>query len=413
MHHKNTRHRWIFAVPVVLLLVVCTVREGRNRADLLPGNTERSDVWAGGFLQAENGALFEVLPENTVDLHAGTVLLFAPGLVTVQAGEWAASVWAGPLSVMFDHDRLTVVSFNVPVVAERGDETVILPPFSQWHAPASSLPDAGTDPAAWLRSLEFEPLPAHFRAEQQRRIDAWEQESEGLAAIRSRPLLRFYGLLHPLVRDHLWATMTEEPVTDAETWMSLLMLPRTDRDPQATEAIVVRLWGEYLRAAIDASDDPDALRAALLPLLERDIRALGEDGYPARALRYAEALGLASVTPETFRASVLKQLLQPVQNAVESLAAAPEIPADPTLEARAREQLSAEGVMFTSQSVVRAIGEGAVLVRDVVVGFPSGDRALQFEYLVERHAVRAIVDGATVPYDVPFAAYLAWAAERY
>ncbi len=446
-------HRWIVAIPLVLLLVVLTLREGLVRApmaSLIP--------MPQTHVQSEPGADVRQAGDD-IELHEGSVLVASSGLATVKAGTWSVQTWGGAAYLSYQHDRLTVAAIDVPVLVRGEHSMAVVPPMQQWRG-VSTLPDASGDPAAWAAALALQPLPEQFLRDQAAIVDAWNLKATGevssldtqalvalstpelatyalttkptqtlSAAIRSRGELRSYALLQPVVRDAAWAFRPVDDV-DASTWVALLSLPRLERDDATASPLTVRAWGEALEAALNASAEPDALRSSVLPVLEDDINDIVSNGYPLRALRFAQAIDAAvgtgavltadataslerlrAMTPETLRASVLADLEQSLPVPVVRAAAVP-VEHDPALEARAREMLTANGGMFTSDTRVETVGDGWVTVKDVVYGLPSGDRLLRFAFRPEDGSARAIIDGEIQPYGVPFTQYLEWEAWR-
>jgi hypothetical protein len=174
------------------------------------------------------------------------------------------------------------------------------------------------------------------------------------------------------------------------------------------------------------------MRSQVIERLERDVRRMADDGYPKRALLFAAATvraaggydglsdtahaavdRLAALTPNTLRASVLRDTdLRPAVFVDAPKETSVVITPDPVLEALARTQLAAKGVMFTSDSIVRTAGEGMVDVSGVVVGLPSGDRVLHFRYDPTNDDVQAIVDGVVLPNGVAWDAYIDWESAR-
>ena len=459
----NTRsHRWLLAVPVVLAVVTLTLREGFARGGV-PARAAVSDAWEHGYVQPDAGARFSADGETLV-LEAGGLLAYAPGLATVRAHGWEASVWGGAVYVSVGQG-VTVAAIDVPVIVRGEYGAAVVRPGTQWRAPDVPLPDPLADPVAWAASVRLDPLPAHFVREREAAVAAWSARSAApsvdlsasvlgagttdeiarlalaskpsktlAAAIRSRGELRLNATVHPAVRDVSWAYVPEDAAVDASTWMGLMTLPLLPAGDASS--LTARKWGETLAAAIAASDDADALRSALVPALEQDILRIAADGHPLRALQFADALRAAvgtgsalltddafasfgrleTMTAESLRASALADIGRiPPATTVAPIAlpdAAPSA-ADPALEARARETLAARGGMFTSDSSVRTVEPGIVEVKDVVFGLPSGDRTLRFRYAPGADTVQAVVDGQVQPYPVSWQAYLDWEAGRY
>ena len=454
-------HRWLLAVPLVAAVVMLTLREGMGRTDV-PAEAPVSDAWAHGYVQADPGAVFATA-DAAIDLEAGGVLAYAPGLASVRARGWEATVWGGAVYVSVGKD-VTVAAIDVPVIVRGEGGTAVVRPGTQWRAPDAPLPDPLADPVAWSASVRLDPLPAHFLRQHEATVAAWSAgfassatdlsasllgagTSEDIArlalaakpsktlaaAIRSRGELRLYGAVHPVVRDMAWAYVPENAPIDASTWVALLTLPRLPAGD--TSHLTARKWGETLAGALAASADADVLRSSLLPALEQDILRIAADGHPLRALHFAEALRAAvgtgsalltdtafaslgrleAMTPESLRASALADIgrLPPASSATPiALPDAEPVQADPALETRAREILAARGGMFTSESSVRTVERGIVEVQGVVFGLPSGDRVLRFRYAPEADTVQAVVDGAVQPYPVPWQAYVDWEATR-
>lgn len=448
-------HRLVVAIPLVLAVVALTLREGlvRDAGALL----ERRDEVR---VQGGPGAEYDV-SDGRIDVAAGAVLVHAPAYAEIVSGDWTVAVWGGGAYVSVHSRGLTVAAFDVPLVARGPYGTAVIPPARQWRTPATFLPDPEADPVAWAASLDLEPLPRHFLDEHAPTLRSWrtavpaaaDRTAEELgaaetpalagmaladprsrlvaAAVRSRAVLRLYGLLHPVLRDASWGYVREDARPDGDTWMGLMALPVLERSDVSASPLTVRKWGETLAVAIDASADPDALRSALVPVFAREVARMAEEGYPIRALRFAEAVRhavgtgavltpeavtayerLRTMTPESLRASVLSEIAAPVPVIVPTAADERVIDADPVLEQLARERLTVHGGMFTPESSIRTVGPGTVDVRDVVFGLSSGDRLLRFDYVVRDDAVRARVDGEVLPYAVPFDAYLAWEASR-
>ncbi len=206
-------------------------------------------------------------------------------------------------------------------------------------------------------------------------------------------------------------------------------MPDAQRDAAPT-TLTARRWGQVLADVFDASSDPDAARSALLPLLEARITAMADSGFPLRALRFAEALRdaagsdatlttdaassllrLRAMTPDSLKEAALDDIAT-IDAPRAHVSAATTVERDAALEQHATDILAARGGMLTKDSSVRTVAPGAVEVRDVVFGLPSGDRSLRFEYTVDADTVRAIQNGVTQPYAVPFQAYMEWEAAR-
>lgn len=457
-------HRWLLAVPVVLAVVALTLREGFGSATV-PTESAVSDAWTHGYVQADPGARYS-MDGADIDLEAGGILAYAPGLATVRARGWETTVWGGAVYVSVGKD-VTVAAIDVPVIVRSARGTAVVRPGTQWRAPDAPLPDPLGDPVAWAASVRLDPLPTHFIRQHEATVAAWASWSAGFgstatdlsasllgagttddiarlalnakpsktlaAAIRSRGELRLYASVHPAVRDVAWAYVPEDSEIDASTWIGLMTLPRLPAGD--TSQLTARKWGETLADALAASPDPDALRSAVLPALEHDILRIAADGHPLRALHFAEALRMAvgtgsalltddafaafgrleAMTPESLRASALADIgtLPPATTVVPIvLPDAEPLQPDPTLEARTREILAARGGMFTSDSSVRTVERGIMEVQGVVFGLPSGDRILRFRYAPETDTVQALVDGQVQPYPVPWQAYIDWEAGR-
>lgn len=447
-------HRWMLVAPVLGLMIFLTLREGHLR---MTAQLAQQDSWVQATVHADTGAEVASSDDGTVLLSHGGVFLQSEGIGTVRAGEWDVSVWGGATYVTLMQSSLTVAAFDVPVLVRGRLGIVVVPPLQQWNASSGALPDPSIDPAAWMQAVQTKPLPASFLRARRPIIDATDHAAtlqgdavalaeadtatlaaialqikptrEIAAAVRSRAELRSYALLQPRIRDVSWTFLPNESVIDADAWIALLMLPRVQQGDAPVSPLTVRRWGEALQTAFDQSFDPDGVCSAVLPIVEATIARMVEDGYPLRALRFAEALRhavgteraltvkaaaaferLRAMTPESLKAAVLSERAVQSQVSIPKQSMTPHVPmaADPTLEQRARAILIARGGMFTSDSTVRTIAPGAVEVIDVVFGFPSGDRALRFHYLVEDDTVRATINGQIQPYAVPYEAYMEW-----
>ncbi len=468
MSSLSMRHRWMLAVPITLVVVVLTLREGFERGSAVAKLTSPvSDAWAAGFVQADAGAEHGVT-EDGIDLRSGGVLAYVPGIATVRSNGWSAVVWGGAAYVAAERNGVTVVAFDVPIIVDGDLGTVVIQPGNQWRSPTDALPDPLTDPVAWREAIRLTPVPEHFARNHRETIEAWKAQdttspiefsasilgsgtngelarfalqstpSKALAAaIRSRAELRFYGLLQPAVRDMAWAYVPENATINASTWMSLMLLPQMQSD--TSSALTARKWGEALAAAVRASNDVSQIGSTVLPALEEDVLRIAAEGYPLRALHFAQAvhaafgsgaalsesagasLGrLSAMTPESLRASALSiSALSAIGQlpAVTELApvAIPEpviIVPDPALEEQAHEQLAAKGAMFTGDSSIRTVAPGVVDVESVVFGLASGDRALRFRYTPAADTVQAVLDGAIQPYALPWQSYIEWEAGR-
>lgn len=451
-------HRWMLAVPVVLAVVLFTLLEGHGRSPRQGDDGLASEA----AVQADPGAEHATLDDGVLVLSRGGLLAYAPAMATVRAGEWEAVVWGGAVYVTFQGGAPTVAAFDVPVVVQGEHGTLVVPPASQWTARAARLPDPATDPAAWMDATSTQPLPASFLREKREAIEGLKLSAAApvpgmaasllseadtrflaayalgaqptrqlAAAVRSRADLRLYGLVHPATRDASWAFLPRQTEIDRDLWIGLLSLPALERTDATASPLTVRRWGEALREAFDASAEPDAVRSAVLPALEAGIAETAADGFPLRALRFAQALHgavgtgavltadaassllrLQGMTPETLRASALADIAVHAETPTVVHARTEDIAPDPALEERARAVLLQRGGMFTSESAIRTVAPGTVAVRDVVFGLRSGDRPLRFEFLVESDTVRATVDGRIQPYAVPFNAYMEWESGR-
>lgn len=446
-------HRLAVVLPFALLLVALTLREGMSRAPV-------ADLTASSVrVQADPGATYTQDGDELV-LTSGGLLVYAPGIATVKTGSWSVRVWGGSAYVSAQGDRPTVAAFDVPVIVTGANGTAVIPSSRQWKAPAKALPDPATDPAGWLRALRTDPLPASFAAERLATVESWNVDTSALgalsdaflvsadtatlataalaadpdaslaAALRSHGDLRLYALIHPVVRDASWAFLPARTAIDADVWIALLALPDA-QSYAAPTTLTARRWGQTLADAFSASSNPDALRSALLSPLEARITAMADAGYPLRALRFAEALRdavgsdaaltadaassllrLRAMTPDSLKETALHDIIRSVDVFRPAPSAPTTVERDTALELRAREILVTRGGMFTKDSSVRTVAPGAVEVRDVVFGLPSGDRLLRFEYTVDADTVRAIQNGVTQPYAVPFGAYMEWEAAR-
>lgn len=437
-------HRWVIVVPVVVLLIVLTIREGVVR-EFNPFTMSAAST-----------------PDHLV-ADDGSSLVYDGGFATVEAGDWEVVLWNSAAYISSQKNGLTVAAFDAPVVVRGPKGVAVVPPMHQWRAPSTFVPDASADPVAWMDALSVHPLPEHFARAHEQEIAAWRAEDDDAiaptfnasllasatsaelaayakqeqnralaAAIRSHADMRLSGLVSPSFRHAAWGFAPAlDGLPDDDTWIALLLLPRLERFDAVSSPLTVRRWGQALAGAFAASPDADELRSALLPTLEEEITRMAADGYPVRALRFAEALRgamgtgalatdaavdayarLSAMTPETLRASVLSEVSAPVAPTVTLEDAPAIIVADPALEQRARERLVARNAMFTKESSVETAGEGIVDVTDVVFALPSGDRALRFRYSPEADTAQAIIDGAIQPYTVPFDAYLEWEATR-
>lgn len=459
MSSRPNRHRWMLALPVVLTVVALTLREGVDRErDLAAAR----GPWVAGEFLADSGADF-ALHDDAIDLRAGGILAYAPGIATVRANGWDVSVWGGAAYVAVSRAGATVAALDVPVVVRGPLGTAVVPPAAQWRTPSRALPDPLEDPLAWRDAVVLDPLPERFVREKKDVVSAWKAMIEPsqldvsasllgrgtseevarialaappsrtiAAAVRSRGDLRFYGMLQPAVRDAAWAYVPDGARIDAATWMSLLLLPRLPSDESSS--LTARKWGEMLAAAIAASPDRDGLRSSLLPAIEADVMRIADRGYPLRALQFAAAaraafssgailtdaanaaLGrLEALSPETLRASVLSDIgrLPPVTEVAPVMLPEPlAIVSDSVLEARAKDLLAAKGAMFIADTTIRTSGEGTVDVDRVAFGFPSGDRTLHFRYAPATDTVQAFIDGELQPYAVPWQGYIDWESTR-
>lgn len=451
-------HRWMLAVPVLLLVIFCTLREGFVH---VTAQTLHDASWVFRKVEPDVGARYDMLDDATLALVDGGVLVQSEGIATVRAGEWDVNVWGGSVYVVVQRSSLTVAAFDVPVLVHGRYGRVVVPPMRQWRASGTALPDPTVNPAVWMRAVHTTPLPASFIRERRpivREEDAPEplQPDDSLlagadtptvaayalkakstrqiaAAVRSRVELRMYALLHPLIRDVSWAFLPEDIAVDSDVWIALLMLPQLEQGDVAVSPLTVHRWGEALRVALNASSDSDATASAVLPGLEMHIARMAEDGYPLRALWFAGALRdaigsdrvlsleasaamqrLQGMTPESLKPAVLREYAFPLETMISkqsNIVYAP-IVADPGLEQRARDILIERGAMFTKDSTVRTVSPDMVEVNDVVFGLPLGDRLLRFYYGVERDSVRALIDGQLQPYEVPFTAYMEWEGNR-
>lgn len=447
-------HRLAVAIPLVLAVVALTLREGMTRAPA-------ADLTASSVrVQADPGTTYTQDGDDVV-LTSGGILVHAPGIATVTTGSWTVRVWGGSAYVSAQGDRPTVAALNVPLIITGARGTAVIPSSRQWKAPANALPDPAKDPAGWLRTLRTDPIPTSFLVERLAIVESWNVDTPALgtlsdaflvsadtatlaesalgadpdaslaAALRSHADLRSYALIHPAVRDASWAFLPTGAAIDVDLWISLLALPDAERVAAPT-ILTARRWGQSLADAFSTSSDPDALRSALLPPLEARITAMADAGYPLRALRFAEALRdavgsdvtltadaassllrLRGMTPDSLKGAALNDIVQAAASAPRFVPATPTtVDPDPALEQRARDILVARGGMFTSESSVRTVAPGTVEVRDVVFGLRSGDRLLRFEYTVDADTVRAIHNGVTQPYAVPYGAYMEWEAAR-
>lgn len=451
----------MLALPVVLTVVGLTLREGVGRMPDPSASAAVSDAWNAGYLKADVGAQYDV-SDTAIDLHTGGVLAYVPGIGSVRANGWEATVWGGSVYASAERNGFTVAALDVPVVVKGELGVVVVQPKTQWRASDTALPDPLTDPVGWRDAIALDPLPEHFVRAQEETVAEWKSHerpsvvalsasvlgggtteaiarmalesnpSKSLAAaVRSRGELRFYSTVQPSVRDMAWAYVPENADVDAATWMGLMLLPLM---PSAeSSSLTARKWGETLGAAFDASTDVD-LRSAVVPVLEQDILDIAHNGYPLRALQFAEAtrnavgsgatlsdaaavaLGrLSAMTPESLRASALSDIGRiPAATTVAPITI-PEpiiIHPDLALEARAREMLAGKGAMFTGDSSIHTVGEGLVDVEGVVFGLASGDRSLRFRYAPDADTVQAVVGGEIQPYPVPWQGYIDWESAR-
>ena len=428
MPSRTRSHRWILALPLVVSVVGFTLREGMIRDD----GAVRSIVVD---VQADPGAHYSMETDGSVRLDVGGIMAYAPSVGTVHANGWDVSLWGAAAYVSAEQDgSVTVAAFDVPVVARGTLGTAVMPPDTQWTSPASPLPDPQHDPVAWIDAIHVQPLPTHFVREREPTVAVWTaavppaslvipNARTFAATVRLDPSLRVYGSIRPTARDAVWAYVPEAPVIDGDAWMSIMALPAVaDAD---ISPLTVRKWGDLLAIALEGHED---MRSQVIERLERDVRRMADDGYPKRALLFAAATvraaggydglsdtahaavdRLAALTPNTLRASVLRDTdLRPAVFVDAPKETSVVITPDPVLEALARTQLIAKGVMFTSDSIVRTAGEGMVDVSGVVVGLPSGDRVLHFRYDPANDDVQAIVDGVVLPNGVAWEVFIGW-----
>lgn len=451
---KHTYHRWMLALPCVVVIVVLTLWEGmqRDQSVSLVAPTTASETAIdvalndGAHMRLDVGASITPNADDSLTLEKGSLLVSTPGLTSVQVDGWTVLGWNGAFHVTRgSNGAVTVVALDVPVLVLSDHGTAVIPAGEQWQAKA--LPRPAANLFAWRAALKTSPVPAHFLEAQQQILETWERTAAAasepltvtalaeasdtqlahmlsassvvdpllLSAVRSRQSLRLYTLIHPAFRDAAWIYAPED-ASDTETKMAALLLPRLDQDKHVLSQLTVERWGNALADLEEA-----------LPTLETDVTALVDAGHPERALAYAQEITdtvsmtdlsslaasafstLSSLNVETLRASLLTRKEEPVMTVPVEVVPHPR---DPALELRAREALEQRGVMFTKESIVKAVSDTAVEVQNVVIGLADGDHTLHMEYDVTADAVRAIMNGVIAPYASPFKAYLEWEARR-
>ena len=246
--------------------------------------------------------------------------------------------------------------------------------------------------------------------------------------------LRMLSAIHPALEGAHWLLDNAVDDSDEDRLLRLWMLPIADRGANAFAAPTVGRWGEALSGMLYEQEDPSQRAKAFLGIA-RGVAALhSASGHPERARSYGDAF-YAALKPfealfteeESAWLGDLREseayLIEPVLDSPEPepksepepkpKPSAPPTPPAPAMNpddavARARQDLSFAGVMFTSDTAFKANGT-AVAVANAVLATPAGDRFYNFTYDVAARSVGNIADdGAAYPYALPLERFIEW-----
>lgn len=247
-----------------------------------------------------------------------------------------------------------------------------------------------------------------------------------LPSILRDPSLSLLLRFHPLLRSRVWLT-AEASADHHLLLLGQMLLPFSDHSEATVSPQSIQSWEDGWKAV-----QLDAVSLnALAPIVAHDIAVLDEEGYPVRARGYAAAF-VSGVHPLPAGVSDDAQAaldhLRSIYDIVLSVAdpEPQEVPVVPETntssavssvssvvtvvsEADVRAMLSAEGCMFTTQTVFTSQPDGLYQVQDVVLGTPSGDRVISFTF---NPAARTVLDieqnGQILPYSLTLEKYVEW-----
>lgn len=163
IRRRLRKHRHLVVVPLALVLVTLTIRQGFSGAGAVGQLVSASD----GSIAV--GTMTGLLPDggkvlskaDGLYLDHGTLVVASQGLGRVTAGGSELLGWKGAYQVSWENEVLSVAALTTPVLVKDGEHVTVVPVGSQWKAPATwrTLEE---DPAGWLEDRSVLPLPAHF-----------------------------------------------------------------------------------------------------------------------------------------------------------------------------------------------------------------------------------------------------------
>jgi hypothetical protein len=230
---------------------------------------------------------------------------------------------------------------------------------------------------------------------------------------------------HPLTQGKAWAVGPALEADEESMLLRQILFPRSDSLSEGYSDLTVELWAADIARRLSASDDTTTFLVFFVPLLSDHVESLAAEGLPERAERYAHVAAriaqphLASL-PTDLQATVSRLARLEIEGTPrnDSLAASvtaeavpaavSHLPADHVV-ARSREAIQAAGGMMTDRTRIEA-GSGSIArVQGVVFATVTGDRAVEFTYDAQEHAVTEVMlDGKTLPYVLPFDRYVEW-----
>lgn len=249
-----------------------------------------------------------------------------------------------------------------------------------------------------------------------------------LAVLLRNPDFAALLRLHPLTRDRVWQ-QSEGEANHQLLLLTQLLQPLADRRTEASTAMSIESWKAGWDTLVQDNVLTSEVLTAILPFLQKQITALDNEGYPARARGYAvalvEAMRPLSVTSEIVATSIAdlqslydiplhitateEPIVEPIVHSSAStpVSALQHIPFVP--ESDVRSLIVEAGFMVTTQSVLHRRDDGIYEISKVVLGTPSGDRIIDFAINpVDRVVVDIEKNGQVLPYTLPFEKYVEW-----
>jgi hypothetical protein len=244
--------------------------------------------------------------------------------------------------------------------------------------------------------------------------------------INRSPLWRTTVLMHPLTRAQAWL-LPEQESSVQERLTRLLALPAGDRLEESVPDLVVKRWSDAWTSVLNA-DDAKLMTAQAFPLLQSRLADLRSAGYPLRAQGYAKAF-IAAVQDYAFDGDAAAALAgidslsrddvpvvdpvtvdQPEAQESSSASSAPAVLINMNeAVANLRANLSADGFMFTSKTLLTPDANQRILVDGIVIATAHGDQIVRFSYNPAADQVEHIEqDGQILPYSLSLEKYVEW-----